>query len=114
MKKKSAGKWFGGLLVTSFLIVWQHTVLLESYGAFFRKDNAQPGADAIVLLSNPNLHRLRHALALGNDGYAPIIYVTTTPQRDSWQELGLDYPTKMELVRAVAKYMKVETEQMGH
>ena len=53
MKKKSAGKWFGGLLVTSFLIVWQHTVLLESYGAFFRKDNAQPGADAIVLLSKP-------------------------------------------------------------
>ena len=109
MKKKSAGKWFGGLLVTSFLIVWQHTVLLESYGAFFRKDNAQPGSDAIVLLSNPNWHRLRHALALGNDGYAPIIYVTTTPQRDSWEELGLDYPTKIEWVRAVAKYMKVET-----
>ncbi len=109
MKNNRIFKWLGAALVVVLLAIWQHVFLLESYGAFFRKDNASVGADAIVLLSNPNIFRLQHALEQGRDGYAPIIYVTTTPKRANWDELGLQYPTKMEWVSAVAKYMKVDT-----
>ena len=105
-------KFVGGLLLLclcGLLVFWQHATLLESYAAWFRKDNANPGADAIVLLSNPNLHRLQHALMLGKDGYAPLILVTTTPTPVSDLDLDLEFPTKMEWVEAVAKQMKVET-----
>ena len=30
----------------------------------------------------------------GRDGYAPIIYVTTTPKPANWDELGLQHQLK--------------------
>lgn len=109
MKNKRAFKWGGAALAFVLLVVWQHALLLESYGAFFRKDNATPGADAIVLLSNPRMVRLKHALELGHAGFAPVILVTTTPKALDMSALGLEYPTKMEWVEAFARYLKIDT-----
>jgi hypothetical protein len=109
MKDKRVLKWCGAALTFVLLLVWQHALLLESYASSFRKDNATPGADAIILLSSPNFLRLKHSLELGLDGFAPAIYVTTTPKPQVFEDLKLKYPTKMEWVTAVANYMKVDT-----
>ena len=98
-------KILAGTILACTVLVWQHALVLESYASIFEKDNATPGADAIVVLSSPHFTRLSRAFELGNDGYAPRILVTTTPVRDNII-LGLKYPTKLEWVNAVASHMK--------
>ena len=101
MTKARFLKILAGAILACVLLVWEHAFVLESYASFFRKDNAVPGADAIVVLSSPTLARLGHAFELGNNGYASRILITTTPKRPN-PNFGLKYPTKMEWVSAVA------------
>ena len=101
MTKERLIKIFAGALLACGLLIWQHASILEAYALFFRKDNATPGADAIVVLSSPRLERLVRAFELGANNFAPRILVTTTPKRLT-KIFGLKYPTKMEWVEAVA------------
>ena len=101
MRKERLLKIVAGVLLACGLLIWQHASILEAYALFFRKDNATPGADAIVVLSSPRLERLVRAFELGANNFAPRILVTTTPKRPT-KIFGLKYPSTMEWVEAVA------------
>lgn len=105
MTKVRFFKILAGASLACVLLVWEHAFVLESYASFFRKDNAVPGADAIVVLSSPTLARLGHAFELGNNGYASRILITTTPKRPT-DIFGLKYPTKVEWVTAAAVHLE--------
>ena len=82
---KEKGKWFrsrrlwyciGGIFLLGLLVFIFRAQLLSSYARWFSKDNAERGADAIVILSGGKLTRLPHALKLWTEDFAPSLYVT--------------------------------------
>ena len=107
MVKAKFIKILAGLLLTCLLLIWQHAFVLETYASFFKKDNASPGADAIVVLSWPEINRLRYAYQLGNQDYGKRILVTTNPKRYI-EFLELNYPTKLDWVNAVATRLELK------
>ncbi len=66
---------FGGVSL------WQHAFLLRQYAAWFTVQNATKGADALVVLSGSMMTRLPHAIALYQQGYAPIVLLTEERKR---------------------------------
>ena len=65
------------LLAAIAVTLWQMPWLLERYAALFEVDNAQKGADAIVLLGGEPLSRTPGAAEAFQKGYAPTVWVTT-------------------------------------
>jgi len=66
---------FGGICL------WQHAFLLTQYASWFTVQNATKGADALVVLSGSMMTRLPHAIALYQQGYAPIVLLTEERKR---------------------------------
>lgn len=91
--------------IVTGVLVWKHPVLLEQYALLFRKENATRGADAIVVLSSPKFQRAKRGLELAKANFAPLVLLTTTPSRRSM--FGLEYPTKLEWVGAVAEHLQI-------
>ena len=62
-------------LIGAFIIFYQE--ILTSYAKFFSVDNAQKGADGILILAGNSSTRTLRAIELLKNGYAKNILVTT-------------------------------------